>query len=373
MKTGTILSDRYVVGKKIGIGGMASVYSAEDRMLGRSVAIKIIHEGLMGDETFLKQFRNEAHAASNLNHPNIVTVHDIGSYEDRYFMVMEYVKGRTLKGIIRDFIASEAYIPLDRVLNFAIQICRGLGYAHRSGLVHCDVKPQNILVTDDDRLKVTDFGISRAVSAATRTNKDVVWGTPQYFSPEQAAGEAPSPASDVYSIGIIIYEMLANTLPFRAEHPTAIALKHLQEPPPHIRTINPKVPPQLAQILHKVLAKEPAGRYRTAGQLERILDTYVEQTQRETQIAPPMPQLPVRNQDNLTVQYDHTPSIPAPKILPQEEPIRYLPPAAEEYKPTRQAEPELNLNYIWLGLFALALWLGLIPLWIVVAGRWSVF
>ncbi|MEM7799133.1 MAG: protein kinase [Chloroflexota bacterium] len=371
MKKGTILSDRYKMGHKVGTGGMASVYVAEDMRLARSVAIKIIHEGLMGDETFLKQFHNEAHASSNLSHPNIVTVHDIGVHEDRYFMVMEYVEGQTLKAIIREFIAAESYIPLDRVLNFAVQICRGLGYAHRSGIVHCDVKPQNMLVSADDRLKVTDFGISRAVSEATRTNRDVVWGTPQYFSPEQAAGERPTPASDVYSIGIIMYEMLANKLPFRAENPTAIALKHLQEPPPHIRTVNPKAPPQLAQILHKVLAKEPAGRYRTAGQLERILETYASQSKEATQFTIQIP-------DQSKPIEKETVPLPQPRPpsrKPTSKPVRVPQPVGER-QPVQhhyQDEGGINVGLIILSVLALASWIGLIPLWWAVAGQWGAF
>lgn len=405
MQSGTILSERYKIYERIGIGGMASVYRAQDTHLGREVAIKIIHESLSGDDVFLQQFRNEAHAAANLNHPNIVAVYDIGEWEGRYFMVMEYVEGKTLKEIIRTYQNKEEHMPVERMLGIAIQICKGMGYAHRSGLVHCDMKPQNILVTTDDRAKITDFGISRAVSEATRTSSDVVWGTPQYFSPEQAAGDPPSPASDVYSIGIIMFEMLGNTLPFKGESPTAIALKHLQAPPPHIRTINKRVPPQMAQIVHKILAKEPAGRYRTAGQLERILETYLKQSQEitspylESLIAKPKPK-PDADATQLSTKMPSLPSldladatmVAGRKTKPSNRPIRERPKsqtqkpktektahkqtapppqsqAVQAHGPTTAAAADTRL--IVLGVTAVCLLLGLIPLWYFVAAAWG--
>ncbi len=404
MQLGTVLSERYKVGERIGIGGMAAVYRAEDMQLGREVAIKIIHESLSDDETFIQQFRNEAHAAANLSHPNIVMVHDIGQWEGRYFMVMELVEGSTLKDIIRDYQSKEAFMPVERMLALSIQICRGLGYAHRSGLVHCDMKPQNILITVDDRAKITDFGISRAVSEATRTTSDIVWGTPQYFSPEQAAGEPPSPASDVYSMGIIMYELLGNDLPFKGENPTAIALKHLQSPPPHIRTLNKKVPPQMAQILHKVLAKEPAGRYRTAGQLQRILETYLKQSQDATspfieslmaknkktidldKTVMPVKREPVR-QPKPTRQPENSRPIranPQPLMDPSGQTATQLP---EKHKrelktqspPSKKArqfvtpvsETVYNSTLVILGVVAALSLLGLIPLWYYVSTLWA--
>ena len=418
MQSGTILGERYRIYERIGIGGMASVYRAQDTHLGREVAIKIIHESLSGDEVFLNQFRNEAHAAANLNHPNIVAVYDIGDWEGRYFMVMEYVEGQTLKEIILSYKDKDENMAVERMLGIAIQICKGMGYAHRSGLVHCDMKPQNILVTSDDRAKITDFGISRAVSEATRTGSDVVWGTPQYFSPEQAAGDPPSPASDVYSIGIMMFEMLGNTLPFKGDSPTAIALKHLQAPPPHIRSINKKVPPQMAQIVHKVLAKEPAGRYRTAGQLERILETYLKQSQDATSPfleslkaksaspAKPKPEidpdatilptqvpnykLPVPPSEDITVMPEQAQNLNGkPALIPQdladqtrrpkrEKPKQSArtqapePPTSREVQPVQQIETaSTDTRLIVLGVTAVCLLLGLIPLWYFVAVAWG--
>src|SRR5690606_35025040 len=182
---------------------------------------------------------------------------------------------RTLKELIRDHVEQTGHpLSIARTLELGIQICAGIGFAHRAGLIHCDVKPQNVLVTRDDRVKVADFGIARALSQASLHTGSMLWGTPHYFAPEQAAGEPASPASDVYAIGIILFEMLTGTLPFEAETLPALALKHLHEPPPMITALNPAVPTQLEKIIDKVLSKEPAGRYRTAGQLERILRSY---------------------------------------------------------------------------------------------------
>lgn len=269
-----VLNGRYKLLERVGSGGMAAVYKSEDLVLGRIVAIKLLHPSLTDDAEFLKRFQKEAHAAANLTHPNIVTVHDIGQDGDRYYIVMEFVEGATLKQIIRRQTAEEHLLPINRTLDLMIQACSGIGFAHRSGLVHCDVKSHNILVSKDDRVKVADFGIARAMTETTLTHQEQVWGTPQYFSPEQAAGRSPTPASDVYSLGVILFEMLTNQLPFEAENHTALALKHLQDVPPSVTLYNTAVTRQLDQIVQKVLAKEPAQRYRTAGQFGRILQSY---------------------------------------------------------------------------------------------------
>ena len=260
-----VLNERYKLLGRIGSGGMSVVYRAQDLLLGRIVAVKMLHESFSSDEDFLRRFRQEAYSAASLQHPNIVTVHDIGQDGHAQYIVMEYVDGRTLKQIIRQYNDDGHIMPTSRFLDLIIQICDGIGYAHRANLVHCDVKPQNVLVTRDDRIKVADFGIARAMSEASQQiQDDEMWGTPQYFSPEQAAGEPPTPASDVYAIGIIMFEMLTGQLPFTAESQTALALKHIQEKPPKVGELNPAVPEQLELIDDKVLAKEPAGRYRTA-------------------------------------------------------------------------------------------------------------
>jgi serine/threonine-protein kinase len=272
---GTVLNGRYKLLERIGAGGMSVVYKAQDLVLGRLVAVKMLHESFTGDPDFLQRFRQEAYAAASLQHPNIVTVHDIGQDGNRHYIVMEYVDGRTLKDLVRQYGGNGEAMPISRALDLSVQISEGIGYAHRSGLVHCDVKPQNVLVTRDDRIKVADFGIARAISEASQHIDDNrVWGTPQYFSPEQASGDPPTPASDVYSIGVMMFELLTGQLPFTADSQAALALKHIQEPPPHVTDLNPAVPGQLDLIVNKVLDKEPTGRYRTAGQLARILSSY---------------------------------------------------------------------------------------------------
>ncbi|MDX1664595.1 MAG: protein kinase [Candidatus Promineifilaceae bacterium] len=420
------MNERYRLLERIGSGGMAAVYKAQDLMLRRQVAVKMLHESLTGDDLFLRRFQREAHAAANLAHPNIVTVHDIGQEElphgYRHYIVMEYVEGRTLKKLIRSGLEeSGAPLTVARALDLAIQIAGGIGYAHRAGLVHCDVKPQNMLVTADDRVKVADFGIARAMSEASRNSASLLWGTPHYFAPEQAAGEPAAPASDVYAIGIILFEMLTGRLPFEADTLPALALKHLQEPPPLVTEFNPAVPVQLEQIVNKLLSKEPAGRYRTAGQLERILRTYRESSLDDT--GPLMPVVPPRpaRRDKESDRDRHRQRQPQPEQAPTEQEQdgpaarkteiyrRPAPPiitarATEMHRRERasasrraeatqtaaseaeqhlhvpvprdaQAEQQTQMDRraVALAVAAIILMLGLIPLWYAVARAWHVW
>jgi eukaryotic-like serine/threonine-protein kinase len=264
----SLLNNRYQIDGRIGIGGMAEVYRARDMMLERTVAIKLLREDFSSDPAFRERFRQEAKAAANLSHPNIVMIHDFGFNDQQIFIVMEYVPGTDLKTIL----GSRGILSVDEALPLMIQACAGVGYAHRTGLVHCDVKPHNMIVTPDHRLKVTDFGIARALASihAQEVNH-VVWGSPQYFSPEQARGQPPSPASDVYSLGIILYEMLAGRLPFIANTAAELSHMHRTIPPAPPSQYNPLVPPDLERVCLKVLSKEPSSRYRTADQLGRVL------------------------------------------------------------------------------------------------------
>jgi serine/threonine-protein kinase len=265
-----LLNNRYQLEKPLGKGGMSVVYQARDLMLERTVAIKILRQDYSQDPAFRNHFRQEAKAAANLSHPNIVTVHDFGLDEERLFIVMEFVPGTDLKSLLQ----KQTRIEVEETIELMIQACAGVGYAHRAGLVHCDIKPQNMLITPDQRLKVLDFGIARAMASIHPDEKvEVVWGSPQYFSPEQASGIAPSPASDVYSIGVIMYEMLTGELPFIAPTSTELARMHRESTPRSPRLINSEVPLPLEEILLKVLAKEPAARYRTADQFGRVLIT----------------------------------------------------------------------------------------------------
>lgn len=370
-----VLNGRYELIERIGSGGMSVVYKAKDRSLGRIVAVKMMHESFTNDKGFLKRFQQEAHSAANLAHPNIVTVHDIGQDEYKHYIVMEYVEGQTLKQIIRSY--NNEPMPVSRALDLMIQVCNGIGYAHRAELVHCDVKPQNIIVTVDERVKVADFGIARAISTATQVQQvSQVWGTPQYFSPEQAAGDTPTPASDVYAIGIILFEMFTGRLPFAAESHTAMALKHLHTPPPLVTEFNPAIPSQLAQIINKLLAKEPAGRYRTAGQLGRILTTYRQRSQEETgPIYAPLsgttrqaPVIPVAEQKTEIFRRPE----PDDGEAITRAPMRPIPRPAEPVTVSinSQAEAEMDWTAVSLGIFALVALLGLIPLWYLVFRAW---
>ena len=376
-----ILNERYKLLDRAGSGGMAVVYRAQDLALGRVVAIKVLQPSLTGDEAFLRRFRREAHSAANLAHPNIVTVHDIGQDGRYHFMVMEYIAGRTLKQVVRDQLEKTGRpLPVARALDLAIQICDGLGYAHRAGFVHCDVKPQNVIVTADDRVKVADFGIARAMSQSQASlSVEQVWGTPQYFAPEQATGEQATPASDVYAIGVMLFEMLTGRTPFRADDPADMARRHVYDEPPLANQINPHVPAQLTQIVNKVLAKEPAGRYRTADQLGRILRSY-----QQNMLPAAAPESDVSERTTAFVAPPAPAAAPAapPPRAPNGNPRRgianerQLPAAAEVVVPVpatgRSADPvATDWKLLTLAGLALTLLLGLIPLWIVVYLRWS--
>lgn len=279
-----ILNDRYQLNESLGTGGMAVVYNAWDLMLQRSVAIKILREDFSSDAAFRERFRQEARSAANLSHPNIVTVHDFGLDSGRLFIVMENVPGMDLKTILQ----KRGRFGVDEAIHLMIQACAGVGYAHRAGLIHCDIKPHNLLVTPDRRLKVTDFGIARALATINPEEKqDVVWGSPQYFSPEQAAGAPPSPATDVYSLGVVLYEMLTGQLPFIASTAADLARLHRDTPPVPPSQLNTAIPSALETILLKVLSKEPSARYRTADQLGRVLINFSAAPQPAGQIAPP--------------------------------------------------------------------------------------
>jgi eukaryotic-like serine/threonine-protein kinase len=367
----TVLNGRYKLLSRAGSGGMATVYKAQDLMLGRIVAVKVLHESLSGDDEFLRRFRYEARAAANLTHPNIVTVHDIGQDDGREYIVMEFVEGPTLKQLIRDCVSRRETMPLKRVLDLSIQVCAGLGYAHRSGFVHCDVKPHNVLVTRDERVKVADFGIARALTHASLHDQDLVWGTPQYFSPEQAAGEPATPASDVYAIGVILFELLTGRLPFEAASHAALALKHMRDRAPLVTQFNPAVPEQIEQILVKVLAKEPAGRYRTADQLGRILATYRQSTMSETGVMAVVPgtRAPRQVQRVLVSRPDAADGYPEAALsLPQQTLTAESPTTI--YIPA-PATDETDWLAVALGLLATVALLGLIPLWYAVYLSWA--
>lgn len=271
LKPGTLIADRYWILSHLGSGGMADVYHAQDRNLLRDIALKLLHSERSSSQGFLESFHHEARAAANLSHPNLVTVYDFGTDGDTAYLVMEYIDGQDLKSYLRQ----HAPLRAPEAVRLMKQICDGAGYAHRAGLVHCDLKPQNMLLTSDLRIKIADFGIARTLADINPDeHADIIWGSPQYLAPEVASGGPPSAASDVYSLGVLLFEMVSGELPFTASNAEELLEMHVTAPPPSPRSLNPDIPQGLEQIILKILSKEPSARYRTADQLGRILDVF---------------------------------------------------------------------------------------------------
>ena len=258
----TLVDGRYRVRDRIGSGGMADVYDAEDVNLGRDVALKLLHRRFARDDQFVERFRREASSAARLQHPNVVGVYDRGEHDGTYYIAMERLEGRTLK----ELIVEEAPLDQRRVIALGLQIAEAAEFAHENGVIHRDLKPHNVIVGADDQLKVTDFGIARA-GASEMTETGSIMGTAQYLSPEQAEGHAVTAASDVYSIGIVLYEMVAGRVPFEADSAVSIALKHLTEVPAPLGELRPDVHPALEAVILRALAKDPAARYESAADL----------------------------------------------------------------------------------------------------------
>jgi serine/threonine-protein kinase len=370
MASEALLNNRYQLLEPLGTGGMAQVFRARDLMLERFVAVKVLRADYSADPEFQARFRQEARAAANLSHPNIVTVHDFGFDQGYLYLIMEYMPGTNLKTMVENLgkLQPEDALPL------IVQACAGLGYAHRAGLVHCDVKPHNMLVSPDQRLKVTDFGIARAIASIHPDEQsDVVWGSPLYFSPEQAAGQAPSPASDVYSLGVVMYELLTGRPPFVAKTAEKLAQLHREANPIPPSQFNPAINPELEQIILKVLSKEPSARYRTADQLGRVLMNFgaarkspavalVEPIPAPVAAPPPAPAPAARAPQSQIVR-------PAPRPTPQASlPLSTPPQEADSLE-----EEFYNFDWVsvFLGLLALAAVGGLIPFWIFIYYRWA--
>ncbi|TMK78566.1 MAG: Stk1 family PASTA domain-containing Ser/Thr kinase, partial [Actinobacteria bacterium] len=263
----SVLSDRYELRDQLGAGGMAEVFLGKDRVLGRTVAVKTLLAQYGGDPHFIERFRLEAQHAAALNHPNIVSVYDTGSDDGTHYIVMEYVEGKTLRDIIRE----EGPLLPERVAEIGADVCAGLAFAHSHGIVHRDIKPANIMVTTAGGVKVADFGIARAVSGDTVTQTAMVLGTAQYFSPEQAQSAPVDARSDIYSLGVVLYEMLTRQVPFTGSSPVAIAYKHVKEAPVLPSRLNPDVPPALEAIVMKAMAKNPDNRYQSAQEMREDL------------------------------------------------------------------------------------------------------
>jgi eukaryotic-like serine/threonine-protein kinase len=267
LSPGAIVDNRYKVLSRLGAGGMADVFLAEDQQLGRKVALKLLHRRFAADPDFVERFRREAQAAAGLQHPNVVSVYDRGNFEDTYYIAMEYLPGRSLKQLIRQ----EAPLDPIRAIDITIQILKAARFAHRRGVIHRDLKPHNVIIDDADQAKVTDFGIARA-GASDMTETGSIMGTAQYLSPEQAQGHAVSAASDLYSVAVVLYEMLTGRVPFDGESAVTIALKHVSEAPTPPTAINPAVPPELEQVVMWALNKNPVDRPTDADQFINALE-----------------------------------------------------------------------------------------------------
>ena len=266
---GTLFDGRYQVVRKLGAGGMANVYLAEDQELGRRVAIKILNDRHANDDQFVERFRREAKNAAALSHPNIVSIYDRGEAEGTYYIAMEFLDGRTLK----ELVVSRGPAPITVSVEYARQILQALRFAHRHGIVHRDIKPHNVLVDAEGRVKVTDFGIARA-GTSQMTEAGSIVGTAQYLSPEQARGTDVDQRSDVYSLGIVLYELLTGTVPFNGDTPVEIAMKHLSAVPEPPSTRRPDVPRDLDLIVMRALAKDPADRYQSAEEMDADLERF---------------------------------------------------------------------------------------------------
>jgi eukaryotic-like serine/threonine-protein kinase len=262
----SVFDGRYRIIRKLGAGGMANVYLAEDQELGRRVAIKILDDRHAADDSFIERFRREAKNAAGLSHPNIVSIYDRGEAEGTYYIAMEYLSGRSLK----ELISSRGPTPVRIAIEYTRQILAAIGYAHRNGIVHRDIKPHNVVVDADGRLKVTDFGIARS-GASQMTEVGSIIGTAQYLSPEQARGAPVDQRSDVYSVGVVLYEMLTGKVPFNGDTPLEIAMKHLSEVPVPPSELRPEVPDDLDLIVLRALAKDPDDRYQTADEMDADL------------------------------------------------------------------------------------------------------
>ena len=264
---GRIIGNRYEIIEKVGCGGMATVYKARDTILNRYVAVKVLRDEFTTDEEFIKRFNTEAQSAARLTHPNIVSVFDVGQEYNIYYIVMELIQGKTLKQIISE----EGALPWKWTVNIAIQICSALEMAHRNGIVHRDIKPHNIIITEDGIAKVTDFGIAKAVSNSTITAFGATIGSVHYFSPEHARGGYTDAKSDLYSLGVVMYEMITGKVPFDADTPVSVALKHMQEEPIEPIKLNSKVPPAVNQIILKAMKKDTGLRYASATEMMKDL------------------------------------------------------------------------------------------------------
>jgi len=273
---GQMINDRYEIIRVIGEGGMANVYLAQDTILDRKVAVKVLRGDLASDEKFVRRFQREALSASSLNHPNIVEMYDVGEDNGSFYIVMEYVEGKMLKQIVK----KRGALTISETIDISNQIMDGLSHAHDSYIIHRDIKPQNILIKDSGLVKITDFGIALALNTVELTQTNSVMGSVHYFPPEQANGKSSTIKSDIYSLGIVMFEMLTGKLPYKGENAVEIALKHMKEPLPSVRELNPQVPQSLENLILKATAKNPKNRYNDIKDMQQDLKTVLDDSRK---------------------------------------------------------------------------------------------
>lgn len=272
LSKGQKINDRYEIIKTIGEGGMANVYLANDTILDRKVAIKVLRGDLSNDEKFIRRFQREALSVSNLSHPNIVEVYDVGEEDGQYYIVMEYIEGKTLKQLLK----KRETLTLTEVIDIMLQLTDGLAHAHESYIIHRDIKPQNIMILDNGLVKITDFGIATALNATQLTQTNSVMGSVHYLPPEQANGKSATVKSDIYSLGILMYELITGSVPFKGDNAVEIALKHMKEKIPSIRKQNPTIPQTVENIVIKATAKNPRNRYDSVKEMHEDLEVCME-------------------------------------------------------------------------------------------------
>ena len=306
---GQKINDRYQIIRMIGEGGMSNVYLAYDTILNRNVAVKILRGDLAEDEKFVRRFQREAISASSLSHPNIVEMYDVGEDQGKYFIVMEYLEGKTLKSLLK----KRVRLTMPEVIDIMLQLTSGLACAHESYIIHRDIKPQNIIILEDGSVKITDFGIAMALNSNELTQTNSVMGSVHYLPPEQANGEGSTIKSDIYSLGILMYELITGTIPFKGENAVEIALKHMKENIPNLTDFDPEIPQAVENIILKACAKNPKNRYdsildmrddiRTCLDEEKknekkVVYNYPEQELEETKIMPNLKELRKRRDDS---------------------------------------------------------------------------
>ena len=267
LSKGQKINNRYEIVKSIGEGGMANVYLANDTILDRKVAVKVLRGDLSSDDKFIRRFQREALSVSNLSHPNVVEVYDVGEEDGSHYIVMEYIEGKTLKQLLK----KRESLTLTEVIDIMTQLTDGIAHAHESYIIHRDIKPQNIMIEDDGRIKITDFGIAMALNATQLTQTNSVMGSVHYLPPEQASGKSATVKSDIYSLGILMYELLTGNVPFKGDNAVEIALKHMKEKIPSVRKQDPSIPQSVENIIIKAAAKNPRNRYDSAKEMHEDL------------------------------------------------------------------------------------------------------